>query len=86
MRDPQIVAGPDGLFHMVWTTSWTDPVIGYATSRDLINWSAQRGITPMTLEPTAQNVWAPELFYDAEKRQYLSVLGHDNSRAISRHG
>lgn len=71
MRDPQIVAGPDGLFHMVWTASWTDPVIGYATSRDLINWSAQRGITPMTLEPTARNAWAPELFYDAEKRQYI---------------
>jgi hypothetical protein len=71
MRDPQIVAGPDGLFHMVWTTSWNDPVIGYATSRDLINWSAQRGLTPMTLEPTALNVWAPELFYDAKKRQYI---------------
>src|ERR1700704_4591124 len=22
MRDPQIVAGPDGLFHLVWTSSW----------------------------------------------------------------
>jgi hypothetical protein len=71
MRDPQIVAGPDGLFHMVWTTSWNDPVIGYATSRDLINWSAQRAFTPMMLEPTALNVWAPELFYDAEKRRYI---------------
>jgi hypothetical protein len=71
MRDPQIVAGPDGLFHMVWTSSWNDAVIGYATSRDLINWSAQRAFRPMTLEPTALNVWAPELFYDAEKRQYL---------------
>jgi hypothetical protein len=71
MRDPQIVSGPDGLFHMVWTTSWNDQVIGYATSRDLINWSAQRGFTPMSREPTALNVWAPELFYDAAKRQYL---------------
>ncbi len=71
MRDPQIVAGPDGLFHMVWTTSWNDQVIGYATSRDLINWSPQRAIAPMTREPTALNAWAPELFYDAAKRQYL---------------
>jgi hypothetical protein len=71
MRDPQIVAGPDGLFHMVWTTSWNDPVIGYATSKDLIKWSAQRGFNLMTREPTALNVWAPELFYDAEKRQYV---------------
>ena len=71
MRDPQIVAGPDGLFHMVWTTSWNDSVIGYATSKDLIKWSAQRGFSLMTREPTALNVWAPELFYDAEKRQYI---------------
>ena len=71
MRDPQIVAGPGGLFHMVWTSSWTDPVIGYATSRDLLNWSAQRGLKPMTREPTALNVWAPELFYDAAQRQYI---------------
>lgn len=71
MRDPQIISGPGGLFHMVWTTSWTDPVIGYATSKDLINWSEQRDITPMTLEPTARNIWAPELFYDADQRQYI---------------
>lgn len=71
MRDPQIISGPDGLFHMVWTASWTEPVIGYATSKDLINWSEQRAITPMTLEPTARNVWAPELFYDTHTRGYL---------------
>jgi hypothetical protein len=71
MRDPQIIAGPDGLFHMVWTTSWNDQVIGYATSKDLINWSRQRGFTPMKNEPTVLNVWAPELFYDSRKREYL---------------
>src|SRR3954451_21976730 len=64
MRDPQIISGPDGLFHMVWTTSWIDQVLGYATSRDLINWSRQRAVSPMKLEPKALNVWAPELFYD----------------------
>jgi hypothetical protein len=71
MRDPQIISGPDGLFHLVWTTSWAEPVIGYATSKDLINWSEQRAIRPMTHEPTARNVWAPELFYDDQERQYL---------------
>ena len=30
MRDPSIVEGPDGTFHMVWTSSWTDRIIGYA--------------------------------------------------------
>ena len=28
MRDPSICRGPDGLFHMVWTTSWNDRIIG----------------------------------------------------------
>lgn len=71
MRDPQISFGPDGLFHMVWTTSWTDPVIGHATSKDLISWSAQQSIAPMTNEPNTQNVWAPELFYDDKTRAYI---------------
>ncbi|HEY6187599.1 MAG TPA: glycoside hydrolase family 43 protein [Pyrinomonadaceae bacterium] len=71
MRDPHITEGPDGTFHMVWTSSWTDPVIGYAASKDLINWSEQQAITPMTKEPDARNVWAPETFYDAQTRQYL---------------
>ena len=71
MRDPQIIAGPDGLFHMVWTTSWNDQVIGYAASSDLIHWSAQRRFSPMKSEPTALNVWAPELFYDQSTRSYL---------------
>ena len=36
MRDPCIIQGPDGLFHMVWTSGWTERGIGYASSRDLI--------------------------------------------------
>jgi predicted GH43/DUF377 family glycosyl hydrolase len=71
MRDPHITVGPDGAYHMVWTSSWTQPVIGYATSRDLINWSEQRAITPMTHEPDARNVWAPETFYDADAKQFV---------------
>ncbi len=71
MRDPNITLGPDGLYHMVWTTSWHDPVIGHAASKDLINWSEQQAITPMTNEPQAQNVWAPETFYDAGSKRFL---------------
>ena len=41
MRDPSICQAPDGTFHMVWTSSWTDRIIGYASSRDLIHWSEQ---------------------------------------------
>ncbi|MGL5273534.1 MAG: family 43 glycosylhydrolase, partial [Phocaeicola sp.] len=35
MRDPSICQAPDGTFHMVWTSSWTDRIIGYASSPDL---------------------------------------------------
>ncbi|MBN1291074.1 MAG: glycoside hydrolase family 43 protein [Candidatus Latescibacteria bacterium] len=71
MRDPCITFGPDRLFHMVWTTSWTDTVIGYANSPDLVNWSEQLAIPVMGHEPTARNCWAPELFYDSDFEQYL---------------
>lgn len=73
MRDPSILRGPDGVFHMVWTIAWTDKGIGVAHSRDLITWSAQQRIPVMDHEPGALNAWAPELFYDAVKREYLIV-------------
>lgn len=71
MRDPCIIRGPDRLFHMVWTVSWKERGIGYANSKDLINWSPQKYIPVMEHEPTARNCWAPELFYDEPAGQYL---------------
>ena len=69
MRDPSIVKGPDGTFHLVWTSSWRDDKgFGYASSKDLIHWSEERFITVMD-DPTTVNVWAPELFYDDVKKQ-----------------
>jgi len=71
MRDPCIIKGPDGKFHMVWTVSWEEKGIGYANSTDLINWSEQQFIPVMQHEESTQNSWAPELFYDEVKQQYL---------------
>jgi hypothetical protein len=82
MRDPFMLQGPDGTFHLVWTTGWgRPPVIGYASSRDLVNWSEQKAISVMADEPDAKNAWAPELFYDAAKQQFLifwstTIPGH----------
>ncbi len=70
MRDPSICQAPDGTFHMVWTSSWTDRIIGYASSRDLIHWSEQQAIPVMMHEPEAHNCWAPELFYDEPSETY----------------
>ncbi len=71
MRDPCIIAGPDGLFHMVWTVSWKEKSIGYANSIDLINWSEQKSIPVMEHEAEARNCWAPEVFYDEASKQYI---------------
>jgi predicted GH43/DUF377 family glycosyl hydrolase len=71
MRDPCIIRGVDGLFHMVWTVSWNERTIGYANSKDLIYWNEQQAIPVMEHEPTALNCWAPEIFYDATTKQYL---------------
>jgi hypothetical protein len=73
MRDPSIVRGPDGTFHMVWTTGWWDSGIGVAHSRDLVRWSAQEWLPVMKHEPTALNAWAPELFFDEPTGEFLIV-------------
>ena len=74
MRDPSMVKGPDGTFHLVWTSSWRgDKGFGYASSKDLINWSQQSFIPVMEYEPTTVNVWAPELFYDDVQKQYIII-------------
>jgi Arabinosidase BT_3657-like, N-terminal len=71
MRDPCIIRGGDGKFHMVWTVSWNEQGIGYAFSEDLINWSPQQYIPVMEHEDSARNCWAPEIFYDASKKEYM---------------
>lgn len=71
MRDPCIIRGGDGNFHMVWTVSWKDRSIGYASSPDLIHWSEQKEIPVMAHEPDAKNCWAPEIFYDALEKKYM---------------
>ena len=74
MRDPSMVQGPDGTFHLVWTSSWRgDKGFGYASSKDLIHWSGEQFISVMQHEPTVVNVWAPELFYDDVEKQYIII-------------
>ena len=74
MRDPSIIHGADGRYHLVWTSSWKgDKGFGYASSVDLVHWSAQKFIPVMESEPNTLNVWAPELFYDDETAQYIIV-------------
>jgi len=72
MRDPSICRGPDGTWHLVWTTAWRgDKGFGYAHSKDLVHWSEQRFLPVMEHEPDTVNVWAPELFYDAGEERFI---------------
>ncbi len=71
MRDPCLAQGPDGTFHLVWTTAWDKHGIGYANSRDLTHWSEPRLLDVMAHEPLARNVWAPEIFHDSQENRWL---------------
>lgn len=71
MRDPCIIVGPDNKFHMVWTVSWKEKGIGYASSDDLIHWTKQKYIPVMEHELLARNCWAPEIYYDDDSKQYI---------------
>ncbi len=73
MRDPSILHTPDGTFHLVWTSSWRgDRGFGYSSSRDLINWEQECFIDVME-DTSTVNVWAPEWFYDEERKQAMVV-------------
>lgn len=71
MRDPCVARGPDGTFHLVWTTAWQGSTIGYASSRDLAHWTEPRALPVMAGEPGVRNCWAPEIVYDAAKGEFV---------------
>ena len=74
MRDPSIARDPDGTYHLVFTSAWKGSnSFGYASSKDLIHWSEEKSIPVMQNEPTTVNVWAPELFYDDENKDFIII-------------
>ena len=73
-RDPSIGRDPDGTYHLVWTIAWGAgryKGIGYCRSTDLVHWSEQRMIPVMENEPNTEFVWAPELFWDADRSEWM---------------
>ena len=71
MRDPSVVAGPDGTYHLVWTSGWWDRSIGHASTRDFLTWSEQQAVPVMEHEPATRNAWAPEVTWDAVRGRFL---------------
>ena len=72
-RDPSITLGGDGLYHMVWTTSWTGDGFGVAHSKDLLTWSEQQYVPINKGDAKARNTWAPEIFYDSATERYIVI-------------
>lgn len=71
-RDPSIVFY-DGLFHMVWTSSWVGTCFGAATSPDLKRWSEPVCVRPFRSWPAddqPHNTWAPEVHWDPVQKNY----------------
>lgn len=74
MRDPSMVRGKDGVYHLVWTIGWQgNEGIGYASSKDLIHWENKKVVPVMKHEETTVNVWAPELFYDEDDDRFIII-------------
>jgi len=71
MRDPCVVRGPDGTYHMVWTSGWWENNIGYASTKDFITWSEPKKLPVMAHEPTVRNSWAPEVAYDEKRQEFI---------------
>lgn len=74
MRDPSIARGPDGVFHMVWSSGWWDRGFGHASSRDLIHWSRHRYIPVNEKVEGAKNTWAPDLFFDKPSGRFVIMF------------
>lgn len=76
-RDPSVVYGPDGLFHMVWTSGITTRNIGYSSSPNLKDWSSPKLIDIWPQSQVVDNTWAPEILYDDALGQYQIVFASD---------
>ncbi len=65
VRDPSILYGPDGLFHLVFTSDINSRSFGYAESPDLVHWSNVKLVQIWENEPQSiDHTWAPEIYYD----------------------
>lgn len=73
IRDPFIVRGQDGGYHLIWTDGWSSDHIGYCRSDDLIHWGEQKLLPVMAGVKWTKNCWAPECFYDPEAKEYRFI-------------
>jgi predicted GH43/DUF377 family glycosyl hydrolase len=79
IRDPTVMRGPDGVFHMVATVSWKNRPFTLWDSKDLVHWENERLVD--CAPPGASKTWAPDLLWDPDTKQYVvfwtAEVNHD---------
>jgi len=82
-RDPSILYH-EGTFHMVWTSNWSGRVFGYASSKNLVDWSDPVQVRPfpesLPKEDQPDNVWAPEIHFDPAKNDFFILFSSTTPR------
>ena len=86
-RDPYIFRDEEGVFHIIATDMRSND--GWANnnsmvvwdSEDLLEWKNERIIDFSQFESTktANRVWAPEVIFDREKKEYMIYWTHNNA-------
>jgi hypothetical protein len=73
MRDPFMQRGPDGTLRMVWTWSkeGAPPVIGYASSNDILHWTPHKKLALTSSIPGALTATSPATYYDPVKKDWI---------------
>ena len=64
IRDPFLVRGPDGNFHLLATGGNGPADMLHASSSDLLQWTELKTVPVMAGVEGVRNVWAPEAFFD----------------------
>ena len=71
IRDPMIMRDPDGrTFHLIATNAWKGRSLSLFDSPDLVHWENERLVE--IAPERADKVWAPELLWDPETRQFVA--------------
>lgn len=70
-RDPSVFRHTDGAYYLTYTTAWDGNTIGFARSRNRIDWTFLYEY-PVPL-PNVAHTWAPEWFVDGRQRVHVLV-------------
>ena len=77
---PKLIQGPDGIFHLIWATARKgDKGFGYASSKNLLDWSEPAYI-PVMAKQDALDLTSPSLFYDEVSRRFVATWASTISR------